>query len=61
MLEHKPTTLSFNYWIMTIHFVILIIVKTYNFGIENSGIFKTDPRVKNGNMFLKHYCSRVKK
>ena len=34
--------------------------KNNNFGIENPGIFNTDPRVKKGNMLFKHYCSRIK-
>ena len=45
---------------MSIHFIILIIVKHNNFGIENPRIFNTDPRVKKGNVLFKHHRSRIK-
>ena len=35
--------------------------KNNNFGIENPGIFNTDPRVKKGNIIFNHHCSRIKK
>ena len=35
--------------------------KNNNFGIENPGIFNTNPRIKKGNMFFKQHCSRIKK
>ena len=32
-----------------------------NFGIENPGIVSTDLRIKQRNIFFKHYYSRIKK